>query len=40
MSEKLTYDMLSDEDKLLMDGLFQHKAKKEDERNVIRYYES
>lgn len=34
--EKLTYDMLSDEDKLLMDGLFQHKVKKQEERKIIR----
>ena len=33
---KLTYADLSDEDKLLMDGLFQHKAKKETERKIIR----
>lgn len=36
MSEKLTYADLSDEDKLLMDGLFQHKEKKENERKIIR----
>ena len=36
MSEKLTYADLSDEDKLLMDGLFQHKAGKEVERKIIR----
>jgi len=33
---KLTYANLSDEDKLLMDGLFQHKLKKENERKILR----
>ena len=36
MNEKLTYADLSDEDKLLMDGLFQHKAGKEVERKIYR----
>lgn len=36
MTEKLTYADLSDEDKLLMDGLFQYKAGKEVERKIIR----
>ena len=36
MNKKLTYADLSDEDKLLMDGLFQHKEGKEAERKIIR----
>jgi len=36
MSEKLTYADLSDDDKLLMDGLFQLKAEAETERKIIR----
>ena len=36
MSKKLTYDMLSDEDKLLMDGLFQAKKHTIKERVIIR----
>jgi len=36
MSEKLTYADLPDEDKLLMDGLFQLKAESEAERKILR----
>ena len=36
MNEKLTYADLPDEDKLLMDGLFKHKEKKEVERKILR----
>jgi len=36
MSENLTYADLPDEDKLLMDGLFQYKAEKEIERKILR----
>ena len=36
MNKKLTYADLSDEDKLLMDELFQYKLKKENERKIVR----
>lgn len=36
MSVKLTYADLPDEDRLLMDGLFKYKEKKESERKIIR----
>lgn len=36
MTEKLTYDKLPDEDKLLMDDLFRYKAKKIRERKEFR----
>ena len=36
MSEHLTYSDLSSEDKILMDGLFQHKEQKIKERKNLR----
>ncbi|TET61419.1 MAG: hypothetical protein E3J47_05175 [Candidatus Stahlbacteria bacterium] len=36
MNKNLAYTDLSDEDKLLMDGLFQYKAEKEVERKILR----